>query len=184
MKIQFYGQDCFSIENKDNSFVFNPNEAFQNQSTDVALLSLSSDTTVTIPNAKKTLALPGEFEISGILIRGVYADDRKNVLYKVIFEDIACIHLGNIIEKPSKETLKKLGENVSVLFVSVTSEFDAKMVRQVIEDIDPRVAFVGGDTSFFPKMLEQGAKIEESSSMTITKSSFNDDKTDVFILGV
>lgn len=184
MKIQFYGDSCFQIEGKDNAVVFNPTETFR-ESVDVALLTSEKDTEVSpVENAKKTLSLPGEFEISGILLRGFYADDRVNVIYKVTFDDIACVHLGKIQDKPSKELIKKLGENVEVLFVTLSDKMTVKEARQIIEEIDPRVTFIGGDQSQFPKMIEQGAHLDEDNTRTLSKSSFNEEKTEIVILSV
>lgn len=183
MKIQFYGDGCFQIETKDDAVVFNPNKNFEGENADVAFLTSGEVHPDPVPNVKKTLSLPGEFEISGILIRGFYSDDQKDVLFKVIFDDVAYVYLGNITQKPSTEVLKKLGENVDVIFINASEAFPAKDIRKTLEEIDPRVAFVGGDSAQFPKMVEQGAKMESDNSMVISKGTLNEDKMDIVILG-
>lgn len=183
MKVQFYGNDCFSIENKDQAVVFNPNDSFREKSVDIAFISSEDIDIDNVKNAKKTIHLPGEFEISGILVRGFYADDKKTVIYKIVFEGISFIYFGGIEDAPSKELFKKLGENMDMIFVTLAESFNGKKVKDLIELIDPRMAFLGGDSQFFPKMIELGAKIEQENHISVNKALTNEEKIDMIVLG-
>lgn len=182
MKVQFYGDNCFTIESKDHAVVFNSNKNCS-KSVDVAFVSSGGLDVEPVQNAKKTIYLPGEFEISGLLIRGFYGDDGKSVIYKIVFNEIAFVYFGNLENAPSKELLKKIGENMDMIFLSLDENFNGKKVRETIENLDPRVAFLGGDTQYFPKMIELGAKLENENHFEVNKSMINEEKVDMVMLG-
>ena len=183
MKVQFLGGNTFLLEGADAKVVFDPSADVPIESVDVVMNSGEADVSM-VGEYKKVLALPGEFEISQVLMMGYYSSP-ENVVYRVILEDIAFVHFGNLIEVPGSKFFDKLGENIDVIFVSLGEGFDEKKAKNLIEQIEPRVAFLGGDASLFPKMIEIiGAKVKEENPVSLTKSQLSDDKTEVFILPV
>ncbi len=179
MKVQFYGDDCFSVKTKANMCVFYPTDAWKTK-VDIAFFP-RNEKKIKVEYAKKTIDLPGEFETSGVLVRGFLADDRANVIYKVVMDDISSVYFGNLQTMPSKEIMKKIGENIDIVFINLNSEFHGKKVREFLETLDPRFAFLGGDTQYFPKMVELGAK-NESELPALTKSMMQEEKLDIVIL--
>ncbi|MCK5461237.1 MBL fold metallo-hydrolase [Candidatus Gracilibacteria bacterium] len=183
MKIQFYGQNCFTISGKEASCAFDTPENFS-QSVDVTMDS--GNFSAKNIESKKNLSLPGEFEISGILVKGFYSDDQqKNIVYKIIIDDVCCVHLGDLQEIPHTKFFENLGENVDIAFVNFSESLNEKKVKDLLEKIEPRMVLLGGDESFFPKMVETcGAKTSEENPITVSKSSLSNDKTDIFIMNV
>ena len=184
MKIQFYGQNCFEIKNKDANMIFDPNEKVKGKSSDFATNSGNFNANFNLlKEVKKTLELPGEFEISGVLVRGFFSDEnKKNVVYKVFMDDIAVVHFGNLSQKPKTEFFEQLGENIDVVVLNISEAFDAKAAKDLIETIDARLTLIGGDQSLFPKMVESGARISEENPVTLSRTMLNEEKTDILIL--
>ena len=109
-----------------------------------------------LKNTQKILELPGEFDISGILVRGFYSD-KTNVVYKVIADGISFVHFGTYTPKENSDFLKKLGENVDVILINLHEKLDAKTTKTIIETLDPHLTIIGGTQELFPKMIETGA---------------------------
>jgi len=182
MKIQFYGHHCFGVSSREASFLFRPTEKEKNVDVDFVISSFGEVSDI-FTKAKKVLSLPGEFEISGALIRGFFSDDsRENVVYKVISEDVSCVFFGRLNGELSSDFLKKLGENVDVVFLLLHDKFSAKDAKTLIEYLSPRFAFLGGDSSFFSKMVEVGAKILGESTFSFSSVDLREEKLDMFIL--
>lgn len=180
MKIQFLGGAGFTLSNSKNKVVFNTTEGLD-EKTDIAAFAEPATTDST--SAKKTFNLPGEFEVSGILAHGLYSDDRNNIVFKVVIEEMGIVHFGNLKEVPNTAFFEKLGENVDVIILTLSEDFDAKKAKTLIDTIDPRMAILGGDPSQFPKMVETaGAKTAEENPMEVKRSALSDDKTEVIIM--
>ncbi|MCF7918008.1 MBL fold metallo-hydrolase [Candidatus Gracilibacteria bacterium] len=183
MKIQFHGQNCFSIHGKDVSLAFDPNETLKGKFDFVMNSGGFQKACDSLKDIKKVLQLPGEFEISGALVRGFYSR-LGNVVYKVTLEGVSFVHLGSLESKPSTEFFEKLGENVDVVLVTLSDKFGVKDVKDLIETLDPRYTFIGGSQSFFPKMVEEGARIAEENPLNIAQTSLNEERSDVLILPI
>lgn len=180
MKIQFYGQNCFFLKGTDASCVFDPQEDFNKA---INFATNSGEAQVKNCETKRILDLPGEFEISGVLIKGFFSDDQKNVIYKIFMNELSLVHFGNMIDIPDMKFFENIGGNIDVAFINLSENFDDKKAKELIEKIEPRMVFLGGDVSFFPKMVEKcAAKTAEENPMSISKSSLSDDKTEIYIL--
>jgi hypothetical protein len=123
MKIQTEGGSSLSIVTKTNQVVFNPLSAPKSESDIVALSEPNATTPVP---GKKVFNVPGEFEVSGILAQGLFTDDQSNVAYKVVLDETAFVHFGNLKEVPTADFYEKLGENVDVIILALNSDFDDK----------------------------------------------------------
>jgi len=183
MKIQFYGENCFEITGKDAKVVFDPNEKFPGKNSDFATNSGAFGENCKKIETKKILDLPGEFEISNVLVRGFYSRP-DNVVYKVAIDGISCAHFGSLEVKPNTEFFEKLGENVDILMVNLNEKFSVKEAKDLMETFEPRYTIIGGDQSLFPKMVEAGAKVIQENSLTISQTNLNEDKSEIIILSV
>lgn len=182
MKIQTDGGASLSLKSKQNHVAFNPVADIVG---DLDIVAVSEPLAKVPATAKKLLNTPGEFEVSGILAAGFFTDDRENVVYKTVFDDLSIVHFGQLKEVPPSDFFAKLGENVDVAVLTLSADFDDKKAKSLIDKLDPRMVMVLGEKEFFPKMVENtGAKMAESNPMNVTKSSLSDDKTDVIILNV
>jgi len=183
MKIQFLGNSAFLVEGKDVKIAFDPMSGLDLPALDFATNSGGGNLSQT-KEVKKTLDLPGEYEISGALIMGFYSSS-KNVVYKVVTDDVSLVHFGNLSEIPESKFFDKLGENIDVIFVVLSDSFNEKIAKELIEKLEPRMAILGGDVSYFPKKVESmGAKTLEENPLKISKSQLSDENTEVVILGV
>lgn len=180
MKIQFHGDRYFSITGKKVKCLFDPSEGVT-EAADFATFSDLSDKSKVA--TKKNLALPGEFEISGALINTFYSDGNTNLITRVVLEEVKILHFGNIKEMPSTDVFEGLGESIDLIFINLSDDFNEKSAKDLIEKIEPRMVILGGDNTYFPKMVESvGAKTIEDNPLKISKSSLSDDKTEVVIL--
>lgn len=180
MKIQTQGGSSLILSSKGNQMVFNPSTTPKGESDFVALSVPGAETDVP---AKKVFNTPGEFEVSGILAQGFFTDERTNVVYKAVLDDLAVAYFGALTEVPGSAFFEALGENVDVAVIPVTEQFDDKKAKGLIDKIDPRMAIIIGDSTYFAGMTANaGAKVAEENPMTVSKSLLSDDKTDVIIL--
>ncbi len=180
MKIQFHGDRYFSITGKNVKCLFDPSEE-ATETADFATFSSLSDKTKV--ETKKNIALPGEFEISGALINTFYSDNNKNLITKVVLEEVVMLHFGAIKELPTTDLFESLGENIDLVFVNLSDDLNEKKAKDLIEKIEPRMVVLGGDKAYFPKMVENmGAKTREENPLKISRSGLSDEKTEVVIL--
>lgn len=178
MKIQFNGGQSFSLEGKEVKCLFDPETEEQ---ADFAMFSQKKAKMV--KGVKKNLLLPGEFEISGALIQGFYTDSAKNIVFKVMLEDVTFAHFGEMKDVPGSKFFEDLGESIDVIFMNLSTDFDEKKAKDLLGKIEPRMAILGGDVAYFPKMVElAGAKTSEENPMKLVRSGLSDDKTEVVIL--
>jgi len=180
MKIQSQGGSSLIVSNKNVQVAFNPSAAPEGTTDFVALAEPESSTTV---EAKRVFNTPGEFEVSGVLAEGFFTDNRSNVVYKIVMDDVAVVHFGVARAVPGPEFFERIGENIDVIILTLGGEFDDKAAKALIDKIDPRMAILIGDNAVFPKMVANaGAKMPEETPLNVSKSSLSDDKTDVIIL--
>lgn len=181
MNVQFFGGNTFLLNGNNAMVVFDPSADFNVDCVDIVTNSGEADSS-NVKECKKILTLPGEFEVSEVLILG-YFSNPKNVVYRVIIDEISFVHFGNLSSVPDSKFFDKLGENVDIVFVSLSENFDEKKAKNLIEQIEPRIAFLGGEESYFPKMVEiVGAKTADENPVKISKSQLSDEKTEVMIL--
>ncbi len=180
MKIQFHDDQYFTLESKNIKCLFNPS-AEASETADFAMISTKGMKHKA--EVKKTLELPGEFEIAGALINGFYTDNNTNVAYRVIMEDITNVHFGALKEIPNVSLLEELGDGIDIAYISLSEDFPEKKAKELIEKVEPRMVILGGDPSFFPKMVEiMGAKTNENNPIKVSRASLPHDKTEVIIL--
>jgi L-ascorbate metabolism protein UlaG (beta-lactamase superfamily) len=82
-----------------------------------------------------TISWPGEYDFSGIFVRGIGHDEGRQVSYVVDGEDVRLAFLSSPLHKLSDFELEQIGD-IDVLCVPVD---DVKMVQELIDAIDPRV---------------------------------------------
>ncbi len=183
MKIQFLGQNGFLLSGQNATVLCDPGEKVSTKNVDFVTNSGAFSENCVALDAKRTLSLPGEFEISNVLVRGFYSR-LENVVYKIVIDGIAIVHLGSLETKPSTEFFAKLGENVDVMLVTLNEQFGVKEVKELVETLDARYTIIGGDQSLFPKMVESGARIAEENPIVINQTTLNEEKSEALILAV
>jgi L-ascorbate metabolism protein UlaG (beta-lactamase superfamily) len=180
MKIQFFGGTTFGVFGKSARILFDPTA--KNTEKNIDFITFSNGEAIKGIESKKALTLPGEFEISNVLIRGV-ASRPENTVYKVVIEDLVIAHFGNLAETPVGKFFEILGENVDIALISVSEKFPVKKIKEILEDVDPRMVIFGGDPLFFPQITaELGAQTAEENPFNVSRSQLSEEKTDYFFL--
>ncbi len=181
MKIQHFGGNTFLVQGKDTKVVLDPSVGESFASVDFATNS-GNASFEGVKEAKKLLTLPGEFEISNVLVMGYYTEG-KNVVYKLIVDDVSIVHFGHLTAAPNTKFFENLGENIDVILLPLNETFNDKAAKELIEKLEPRMAILGGNADYFPKLVENmGAKVGEENPIKLSKSGLSDDKTQVVIL--
>ncbi len=156
MDIKFYGQACFSIEEKGVKVVTDP----FHEEIGLKLPNLTADAVTVSHNAPahnnakvvegdpKLFSWPGEFETKGIHFKMIHSfhnqkDDKEQLENNIVvihWGGIRLCHLGAQGTKLTPEQLEQVGD-VDILFVPVGGKacLDPKKAKEVIEQIEPRV---------------------------------------------
>lgn len=156
MEIKYYGQACFSIEDKGIKVITDP----YSESIGLKLPKLSSDVITVSHDAEaynnvtavegepRVFSWPGEYETKGVHFKAIHSfhnpeDDKEqleNNIFLMHFNGIKLCHLGAQGRALSTEQLEQIGD-VDVLFVPVGGKtvLSAKKSKKVIEQIEPRI---------------------------------------------
>lgn len=177
MKIQWLGNDHFVLKTKDVSVDINPSKATPDNT-----FSVFSTPGEQLDQSKnKAFNLPGEFEVSGILAQGHYTDDAENIVHKIVMEGSGVIAFGHLKSMPKTDFFESLGENTDIIIINLSSDFDDKLAKKLIQQVTPRLVILGGDKQYFPAMVENSnAKTVEENPYTI--KALSDENTEVIIL--
>lgn len=150
MEIQYYGANCVRIATKKAAVVVDDNlEALGAKSVtkdgDIALHTFAMPT---VDKAKMTIDTPGEFEVSGVSVKGIAArahmDEPKQknaTIYKITVSDIRVVVTGHVFADLNDEQLEALG-TVDVLLVPVGNAgytLDAIGASKLIRKIEPKM---------------------------------------------
>lgn len=183
MNLQFFGASCITLTHGKTTIVCDPVTDVHVKDPSMVTLSRPGVFSHHLTGGK-TLSLPGEFEISGVLVRGWYSDaSQTNVVYKFVMEDISVVHLGDLPSVPALSFLENLGDNIDVCFVTVGEHLSVVDAKKVLETVSPRMGIFGGDKTLFPQVLEKtSASLAPENPIKITKSGLPDDQTDLMIL--
>ena len=211
MVITWYGQACFKIQSGDLVIAIDP---FAREigftpprfKADVALVThghFDHANLETLAGEPFAITGPGEYEVKGIVVRGIetYHDASQgrerglNTIYKIEVEGIKLLHLGDFgEEKLREETLEEIGD-VDILFVPVggvyTIEGDA--AARVSRQIEPVIvipmhyklpgikANLQGPEQFLKEMGVKDAEAQEK--LTIKKKDIPEEgKTSVVLM--
>ena len=180
MKIQSLSEKTFKLVGKNAQGIINPKDISQTQDLDFTLISQfgSSDKS----QSKKTFALPGEFEISGVLIKSFVSDSNQNNIFKVAMDDVVCAHLGTFREEITPEKAEQLGENIDVAFINVAADFGYKKILNLLDKIEPRAVIFYGDRALFPELKSKFAiSFLEENEKDFSRNILSEEKTDYYI---
>jgi L-ascorbate metabolism protein UlaG (beta-lactamase superfamily) len=150
MKIQYFGHNTFGAFGKNARVVFDPTDNFAEKNLDFT--TNSNGEFAKGVKAKKMLNMPGEYEISNVLVKSIAQKNRENIIFKLVMDDLSIVHCGSLSDTPDKTLFEELGEDVDILIVNISEKFSAKKVKDLLETIEPRVAFIGGDSSKFAEL--------------------------------
>lgn len=155
MDIKFYGQGCFSIEDKGVMVVTDPYAeeiGLKLPSLKADVVTVSQDNAASnhvqgLADSPRVFSWPGEYETKGVHFRLIHSfgpeaegAQTENSITLIHFNGIKLCHLGNQGLKLTEEQLEQMGD-VDVLFVPVGNKvgLGSKKAKEVIEQVEPRI---------------------------------------------
>lgn len=152
MKIKFYGNSCFSINDSGFTAVTDPHSKLKaSLKANVVTVSQGNpdhSNIGAVQGEPKIFNWPGEYEVGGVHMQGVASfhnpkeakKQEENTIFTFELNGIRFCHLGGLGTKLIPEQLEQIGD-VDVLFIPVGGNdvIDAKKAKEVIEQIEPRV---------------------------------------------
>ncbi len=146
------------------------------------ILRTESELPVNFPVSEAVIQLPGEYEISGIKIKGfeVEGESKKNkTIYMIEIDDITVCFLGNITKVPREETLDKL-EEIDILFLGVGSPYlNLRQAQALIKELEPRIVIPMGDREATSLIKEMGEKTLPQDKLVIKAKDLGEEGTKV-----
>lgn len=150
MELSYYGANCLRISTKNAQIVVDDNLDKLGLKSITKATDVSLHTHSGVPDRESafTAEMPGEYEISGIVIHGVAArshmDDKHKksaVIYTISADDMRIAVLGHIYPELSEQQLEAIG-HVDVAIVPVGNNgytMDGPGALTVIKKIEPKV---------------------------------------------
>ena len=156
MEITWLGHSCFKIKGKKVTIITDPYDdsigyTLGEQKADIVTVShqhRGHNCVAGVAGTPRVLRGPGEYEISGVMIKGVSTfhdsvkgEQRgKNTAYLINIEDVRICHLGDLGHTLSAERAAELDE-VDVLMIPVggVSTIDAAGVAETVRLLEPKL---------------------------------------------
>lgn len=150
MELTYYGANCLRISTKKASIVIDDNleELGFKPVTQLTDISLHTFAGQPLYDNRFLADMPGEYEISGVMIHGVsaraYADQEGHqtaVIYTLATDDLRLTILGHVYPDLSEEQLEQIG-HVDILVVPVGNNgytLDGLEALKIVKKIEPKV---------------------------------------------
>ncbi len=155
MIITHHGADFFKVTFGDMTLAVNPvSKDSKIKSSrfgaDIALISVNdlehngSDAVSRTDKAPFVISGPGEYEVSGIFIKGFLSKTKEgklNTIYTVAMEGMNLCFLGAFGEDALPVTAKEANESIDILFVPIGGEdaLDAHMAEKIATQFEPKI---------------------------------------------
>ena len=155
-EIVWLGHACFRLKSKDATIITDPYDkslglGTPGQKADVVTISHDHphhNAVSTVKGDPMVINGPGEFEVRGVFITGVwsFADDDggkargRNTIFLFHLDDLIVCHLGSLGTTLKPQQLEAIGD-VHVLLVPVggNASLTASKASEVISQVEPRV---------------------------------------------
>ncbi len=167
MEFSYYGAGCVCISTKDLSILVDPPTSdsglkLPKVKADVVLYSNQSASTETVHGESFVTNLPGEYELKGVSIQGIAAqqhidkpsDPKAAVIYAIQNSEVRALVTGNIDPQLSDSQVEAIGE-VNVLIIPVGGKgltLDANAACKLVTQFEPQyiipVHYDDGDTKY------------------------------------
>ncbi len=201
MKITWYGQSCFKLQNNQDIILIDPQSP-----KNIGLKGPSSKATILVltdPNDKKASEIkdgllvnsPGEYEIRGIMIYGIDCPrkDKNLTIYQIEMDRVRYGFLGEINTQLRSEELEHL-DGIDVLFIPVGGKntIGPEKAIEIINSIEPKIVIPccykipktktnQGTLEEFLK--EMGVKnIERTEKLSLNKKDLSFEETKIIVL--
>lgn len=151
MELQYYGANCLRITTKNAQIVVDDNLSELGaksitKENDIALLTSPQ---FDVPQKARFVAdMPGEYEMSGVIVHGIAARSHMDeegkhsaVIYTIEADDVRAVVLGHIYPELSEDQLEQIGM-VDIAVVPVGGNgytLDGTGALKVIRQIEPKI---------------------------------------------
>lgn len=182
MIITYHGVDFFKVSFGDITIAVNPiskDSTFKSArfGSDITLVSLNSPehngSDVTSRGDKESFVIsgPGEYEVSGVFIKGFLSksnyggSEKLNTIYTVSLEGMSLGFLGALSETQLSSDVKEALENIDVLFVPIGGGMvlDPASAHKLAVQFEPKI--------IIPSHYGEGFDISPHSLKTFLKES-------------
>ena len=215
MVITYHGADFFKITFGNMTLAVNPVSKDSSVKSsrfgaDIALISVNdpehngADAVSRTEKAPFVISGPGEYEVSGIFIKGFLSktgdlpgsktgDGKLNTIYTVNMEGMNLCFLGAFGEATLPDTAKEATEDVDILFVPIGNEgtLDAHTAEKIANQFEPRVIIpshfegLGTKDSLKTFLKEAGAEsVKPVDKLTVKKKDIEAMEGEVVVLSV
>ncbi|MEK7070154.1 MAG: MBL fold metallo-hydrolase [Patescibacteria group bacterium] len=131
MVITYYGVGCFKVQSGETVIAFNPPSKESEYksprfASDMVLVSVNDkdyngweNLPAKIEGEKPFVAdSSGEYEVSGIYIKGIESNNHSNTVYGLSLEEISICHLGALGKEVNPKIKESLGD-IDILFIPI-----------------------------------------------------------------
>ncbi|MDP4103226.1 MAG: MBL fold metallo-hydrolase [Bacillota bacterium] len=207
MVITYHGADFFKVIFGNMTLAVNPVSKDSNIKSsrfgaDIALISVNdaehngADAVSRTEKAPFIINGPGEYEVSGIFIKGFLsktADGKLNTIYTVNMEGMNLCFLGSFGEGALPDTAKEATEDVDILFVPIGGEgaLDAHMAEKISNQFEPKVIIpahfegLGSKDALKTFLKEAGSEgVKPVEKLTVKKKDIETMEGEVVVLSV
>jgi len=181
MEIRWFGKTCFQIvfPKEKTSIFFDPFD-FEEIKADILLFSEIQKKDFKIEKNSFLIEGPGEYEIKGIFIQGIEAQESLTI-YTIEGEDLRICHLGSFGKKElSPNLLEKIGP-VDILMISIYKE-----APRIISQLEPKIVIPMGYSikkNFDNFLKAMGIEsFEEKKRLSLSKKDLKEEGMEIFFL--
>jgi L-ascorbate metabolism protein UlaG (beta-lactamase superfamily) len=156
MEITWLGHSCFRLRGRDAAIVVDPCDkstgyTIGRPNADIVTVSHEHpghSNVGAVPGTPRVVEGPGEFEISGVMIKGIrtYHDGEKgaklgkNTAYVFEIDDVVVCHLGDIGHVPTPEQVEELsGVDILLTPVGGHDTIGATAATETISLLEPKL---------------------------------------------
>jgi L-ascorbate metabolism protein UlaG (beta-lactamase superfamily) len=150
MELQYYGANCLRLSTRKAQIVVDDNLAKLGLKSVTKPTDISLRTSQEFPSHDSLFGaeMPGEYEVSGVVIRGIAARSHMDeegkhsaVIYTIQADDTKVVILGHIYPELSEDQLEQIGM-VDVLVVPIGGNgytLDGVGALKVLKQVEPKV---------------------------------------------
>jgi L-ascorbate metabolism protein UlaG (beta-lactamase superfamily) len=208
-EITWLGADCFRIKSRDVTVITDPYDkslglGTLNQKAEIVTISHpypGSDKPSSIKGDPFVITGPGEYEVGGVFVTGVWTftdkaaegnDRTRNNIFLFLMHDVVVCHLGALGHTLSAHQIEQLGD-VDVLLVPVGGNLSTSKAAEVISQIGPRIVvpmhFSAGKASVEPDALDKfmkelGLKEWQAQEKLVVRATESEEPMQVVVLEV
>ena len=208
MIITYHGADFFKVSFGDTTLAVNPiSKDSKIKSTrfgsDITLVSLNSpehngtDVTSRGDKASFVISGPGEYEVSGVFIKGFLSksqyggNEHINTIYTVSLEGINLCFLGALSDISLSAEAKEAMDNIDILFVPIGGNgvLDPATAHKMAVQFEPKLVVpshwseVGDKNALKTFLKEEGEEdAPQTDKLTIKKKDLDGKEGDVIVI--